>query len=290
MFEVLEEASLQKLLMFLVGMGFAVPAWAGAVFEVEVKDHGASKAQTETMQALVEGRRLKMVAGASQQGVMVFDGTKRQMTVIDHDERTYVVLDEATLKQTLQSVSGALQGAMSQALAELGPEERAQLEAMMKNNPALSGLPGMAPPAPKAAPKVELRRVGTRATHAGYPCVRYDVVEDGAKTRELWVTDWSNLEGSTELRRVFEDLSSFVQGLVEALPAMGPMASAMPVDDDFAVMKDLEGFPVFSREFGRDGKLEQEITLRSSKTQALPASTFRPPAKYRRQEMPSFNP
>ncbi|MEO0604335.1 MAG: hypothetical protein AAF211_23065 [Myxococcota bacterium] len=281
-----------KLMLCVVAWAFTMPAWAGVVFEVEVKDHSGAKPATEAMQAVVEGRRLKMASSkAPDRALMAFDGTKRQMTVFDHDARTYTVLDEAALKQTMQGVSSALQGAVNEAMAELSPAERAQLEAMMKNNPALAGrIPGMAPAPPSAKPKRELKRVGTRASHGGYPCVRYDLFEDGVRTQELWVTDWSNLKGASEVRAVFEDLTSFFAGLVEALPSMGPMSGALPMDDELAMMKDLKGFPVFAREFGRDGSLESETTLRSSKTQAVPASAFGPPAGYRRQEMPSMMP
>ncbi|MEM6930868.1 MAG: hypothetical protein AAF602_28295, partial [Myxococcota bacterium] len=280
-----------KLLGCMVAWAFATPAWAGVVFEVEVKDHSGTKPTTEAMQAVVEGRRLKMASSkAPDRALMAFDGTKRQMTLFDHDARTYTVLDEAVLKQTMQGVSSAIEGAMSEAMDELSPAERAQFEALMKNNPALAGrLPGMAAP-PTAKPQRELRRVGTRATHGGYACVRYDLLEDGVRTQELWVTDWSNLKGMGEVRAVFEDLTSFFAGIVEALPSTGPMSGALPMDDELAMMKDLRGFPVFAREFAPDGSLESETTLRSSKTQAVPSSAFGPPAGYRRQEMSKMMP
>jgi len=51
-------------------------------------------------------------------------------------------------------------------------------------------------------------------------------------------------------------------------------------DDVFQHIKDLNGFPVLTREFGDDGSLTGESVLRSAKRQSLYAAVFAPPSGY----------
>ena len=101
--------------------------------------------------------------------------------------------------------------------------------------------------------------------------------------RELWVTDWSNVEGSEETVEAFQEMADFMNELLSAIPmdqAPGGLADSIA-----AQMKELDGFPVVTREFGDGGGLESESTLRSADRRTLDPAEFEPPAGYKRREM-----
>ena len=78
------------------------PLFAGVVYEIEVTDHEQSPPKTKSIQAAVEGRHLKMgiaSKGKGKQGEMIFRGDRREMVVVDHENGTYHLMDEATIGQ-----------------------------------------------------------------------------------------------------------------------------------------------------------------------------------------------
>ena len=56
-------------------------------------------------------------------------------------------------------------------------------------------------------------------------------------------------------------------------------------DNPYQHMAEIDGFPVVTREFGDDGSLEDESTLRSSQRRTLDPDAFEPPAGYKRRSM-----
>lgn len=88
------------------GLGFflmaTVPLHAGVVYEIEVKDYEKSAPVTESVQAAVEGRYLKLgVAspGQPEQVDSIFNSEFREMTLVDHKEKSYMVMNEASMRQ-----------------------------------------------------------------------------------------------------------------------------------------------------------------------------------------------
>ena len=143
---------------------------------------------------------------------------------------------------------------------------------------------GMAGGAQRAAP--EVRNTGERATKNGYPCVKYEVVQDGRKIRELWVTDWSNVEGGAEARDAFKDMADFFQEMMDALGDAAGGAGGGFFDGVNSYAENFgNGFPVVTRGFDEDGGLEDESSLRGSRRQRLDPSAFEPPSGYKRMSM-----
>lgn len=264
----------------LIGMLLAAticsPAAAGVVYEIEVTDHEQSPPKMESIEAAVEGRNLKMgiAAGSTQErGDMIFRGDRREVVVVDHDEKSYVVMD----KEAIGAIAGQVGSAMAQveeALKNVPEDKRAMVEEMMKKR---------MPQEPPSRPTTELRKTGERADKNGYPCVKYEIVRNGVKIRELWVTDWSNVEGGKDVVDTWHDMADFFREMMDALPDFGQGGPAQ--DPAFEHMKELEGFPVVTREFGDGDKLETESTLRSARRRTLDPADFEPPSGYKRRSM-----
>lgn len=264
-------------LVLLVG----VPASAGVVYESEVTDHEHSPGKTESIQTLVEGRRLKVgtaPGGRSSKSEMIYHGDRREMVVVDHARKSYFVMDREQIAAMASQVGEAM-AQVDEVLKNVPEGQRAMVEKMMKQ------------PMPQQVPKkpeTDLRKTGERATHNGYPCLKYELWKDGRKDRELWVTDWKNVEGSDEVVALFVELGEFVRQMTDAFGTTGGKSGAPggTGDNVFQHIKELKGFPVLTREFGDDGSLTGESILRSAKRQSLDPAAFEPPSGYKRQEMP----
>ena len=269
-------------ILLTVGLLTAFPLTAGVVFEIEVTDHEQSPPKSEDIQAAVEGRHLKMgiaSKGRGAQGEMIYRGDRREMVVVDHENRTYFVMDEEAIRQLAGVVNDAM-SQMEEALKNVPEDKRAMIEQMMKER-----MPA-APAAQPKRPESELKKTGERADHNGYPCVKYEVLRDGRKIRELWVTDWDNVEGGTEVVGAFEEMADFFREMMDAIPNMGGGRGGPGIDDNvFEHMRDLGGFPVVTRDFDDDGSLDGETALRSAKRQTIDPDAFEPPSGYKRQEM-----
>ena len=266
------------LIATLIAAVGAAPLLAGVVFEVETKDHRSQ--EVTTSQAAVEGRLLKMevkAGGGGGDGEMIYRGDRREMVVVDHGEKSYFVLDAEGIKQIAGQI-GAAMSQMEEALKNVPESQRAAIEKMMKDR---------MPQQVTAAVQTELKKTGEHAEQAGYPCVKYDVLQGGEKVREMWVTDWSNVEGGKEVAGMFREMSGFFQEMMDAFrSASGPMGALVSQigDNMFEHMKELDGFPVVTREFGGGG-LESESTLRSAARKSFAAGDFEPPAGYKQQQM-----
>ena len=261
------------------------PMLAGVVYEIETTDHDQSPPKVESIEMAAEGRHLKMgIGGGShdRKGDMIFRGDRREMVVVDHDDKTYTVMDH----EAIQQIAGQVNSAMSQvqeALKNVPADQRAMVEKMMKEN-----MPQQVPDKAPSGPSSELKKTGERATHNGYPCVKYEVVQNGRKLRELWVTDWSNLEGSEEVSETFGDMADFFREMMDSFSNLGGGGGPIGFggsDTFFEHMKELGGFPVVTKEFNEDGSLEGEASLRSAKRQTIDPDAFEPPSGYKRQEM-----
>lgn len=260
------------------------PLGAGVVYEIEVTDHEQSPPKVDSMEILAEGRNLKIdIASGVHSGKadMIFRGDRREMVVVNHEEQTYMVIDE----EMIENIAGQLSGMMSQmeeALKNVPEAQRAMVEKMMKGR-----MPQQAE-APKR-PVAEVRKTGDRADKNGYPSVRYEVWVSDAKVRDLWVTDWDNVEGGDEVVDVFAEMADFFEGMLDAVSKMPGGAAGFGTDTSiFNDLKSLDGFPVVTEQLAADGSLENESVLRSSKRQTLDPADFEPPAGYKRQQMPTF--
>ncbi len=254
---------------------------AGVVYEIEVTDHEQSPPKVSETQMSAEGRNLKMGIAAGEGasgGDMIFRGDRREMVVVDHEDKSYTVMDEETIEKVAGQVS-QVSDQIAEALKNVPEDQRAMVEKMMKQRmPAQEAV---------KAPVAEVRRTGERADKNGYPCVKYEVLVGGSKVRELWVTDWDNVEGGDEARVAFREMADFFAEMMEAFSSAAGGLGGFGAQDGgiFNDMKEIDGFPVVTSGFGADGSIEDESALRSARRRTLDPAEFEPPAGYKRRSM-----
>lgn len=262
-------------------------AWAGVVFQVETTYHSGSPG-VESSELSVEKPNLKMEIAAGSGGtagaerdVAIFNGDRREMIVVDSRDQSYMVIDSETTAQLSASVSDQMSQAMREMesqLEGLDPMQREMVERMLKGK--MDGAAG--PVGPMSQPPTRFLNTGQRGTKEGYPCVRYDVLRGEEKVQELWVTDWSNIEGGTDVAETFGEMAEFVDDTMGAFSQNGGLFEAS--DNPIEAFTKINGFPVVTRDF-EGGELESETVLKSVTERDLDPDAFEPPKGYRLRTM-----
>ena len=264
-----------QLLAAVAGVALLSTASAGVVYEIKSVRYGSGEPVEEFINASVDGDNLKMVMGGTADGnadEMIFRGSVPEMIMVDHKEKRYYVMDESTIREIGNQMSD-IERQMQEALKDVPPEQRPMIEQMMK-----SRMPkGMQGP---SKPTFQLNRTPEKGTRNGYPCVKYELLREGTLMQEMWVTDWSNIEGGADVRDAFLGMSEFFQSLRDAMPDF-----VRDDDNMFQNMKDMDGFPVVSLDYSPDGTLEGESKLVSAARQSIDTAAFGPPDGYVREEM-----
>jgi hypothetical protein len=236
-------------------------AQAGTVVEMASRDLDGKAAET-VMTTYAQDGQLRIESG-NRDGFSVFKDDA--LYVINTRDKNYVVLDRAALKKMADAISPAMK-----LLAQMPPEQRAQMEKMLGKQAA--GLGGGA--------KQEVRKTSRTGQAAGRSCnyvevVKADVVED-----ELCVVAPGTLKGGDELMNAAQKMSAMLQDALKDLDA--PQLKQM-IDDETALYAKVGGIPVLSRHYS-DGKPVSETTLKSNRSESLPAVTFSVPDGYTRKD------
>jgi hypothetical protein len=254
----------------------AAPLSPGVVFEIETTDHRRTPAEVSRNTMSVEGVliRMNIAEGASaRKGAVIFRGDRREMIALDHSEKTFTVIDAATL----ESLAGQLNAAaaqMEEMLKTVPEAQREEIRKMMKDR---------MPATKSATARPELRSTGERGTHAGYATRRYDIMRGGRRTQELWVTDWNSIEGGAELKPALESLAGFLKSMTDSL-AGGPLGSVAEIGGSgYELVAELGAFPIVARTMDESGKVVEESKLLSSARRDLDPADFEPPKDYKRR-------
>ena len=182
-------------------VGHAASAAQGVVIVEKTTVNGAS----ETHQIQMTPQRMRAdVAGPNGLTTVVFDATKQVLYLINTDRMTYSEITKAEAEQMGAQLSGAM-AQMQEALKSLPPEQRAQMEAMMKGR----GMPGLgAPPAKTSYKKGGTQRVGK------WTCDVYEIQANGQRTGELCTVNPQALGLTPADLAVSRQLADFMRSIL----------------------------------------------------------------------------
>ena len=160
---------------------------------------------------------------------------------------------------------------MQEQLAQMPPEQRAQIEKMMAQR-----MPGFGKQNAQ-----EFRKTSRADKIAGYPCSYVEILEDGALTDELCVATSGSIKGGAELMDAGARMSALLRDMMSTLEA--PWLRQM-MERQVANYEKLGGVPVLSRHY-LEGKPAHETTFKSVRTETIPASAFEVPAGYTKKDL-----
>ena len=269
-----------------------IPPNPGVVLEYETTYHSDYNTPKEITEMSVEGKMLKMVIrpveGTAKEEV-VFQGSRRKLVFIDHDQESYTVMDEEAIEELGHQLGEVKKQVMDmeipeEVLNQIPEAERKKLEAMMKQQQIASGENPYADQL--KSQKMDYRKTSQQGIKEGYPCVKYEEFYGDEKTQEIWVTDWDNVDGGREAEKAFKELNAFIKELMDKFgQVMGGNGSFFgDGNDPMSGFTELDGIPVYTKSF-EGGTLESESRLKSTKRQSLNPDDFAPPSWYNRMSM-----
>jgi len=258
---------------FAIALLFTASAYADVVFEIEQKE--LDPESTGQIKGKVKGDDLRMDMyedGGKLDGSMIYRGASKEMIMIDHDDKSFVVLDEATMSALSAKLSEAMKQMEAQ-LQNLPPEQREQMKQMM----------GMGGSSDYVEPV--LKKTGSGEVN-GVACQKYDVFKGSEKVREYCVTQWGNIEGGQEMMNLMMQMADSMENMMKSFSIPGnPMGSQVEFEENvFSRLRELNGFPIETVDFD-DGEKESISTFSSSKKTPVDASEFVPPSDYKKQSM-----
>lgn len=243
---------------------------------------GAAQAGTtlETVNRDLSGGRATTINTWAQDGMMRVETKPTESTmvfkddtlyVINHQEKSYQVMDRASMKRMAEQVNPMLK-MLQERMQGMTPEQRAQMEKMMGGNMAGMGGPEK---------KQEIKRTARADKIGGHSCTYVEVLEDGVLTDEMCIVPGNALKGSGELLVAAKKMAAFMKEMMSGMDAPWLQQMAQKQMQNF---ESLGGIPVLSRHF-EAGKPRSETTLTAIGSESLAASTFEVPAGYTKKDM-----
>jgi Spy/CpxP family protein refolding chaperone len=272
----------------LLGMlAAATPVSAGWVIDQVMKGGGADDKHRQRL--FLQSNRLKTVVmdGANVTNAVVMDLDAQTITQIDYKDRAYTTATAteyaALMRQGFEKMGesmGQMQSQlkeMEEQLKNLPPEQRRQIEAMMKQAQGAQRPAAQAPLKPEdcAPDKVDVKRTGKTITVAGYDASGYQVFANGKLDSEVWIAP-----AITAAREIDpQKLERMMKEMMKALPQCPPRGQMFGADPMWKLMKD--GYPV--RSVDKDGGSVIEVVKAESRS--LGAAEFQAPTGFARKTL-----
>lgn len=239
-------------------------AHAGARLETVTRD--LSGGRTTTINTWAQGGMMRVETQPNESTMIFRDDT---IYAISHKDKSYVVMDRASIQRMAEQVNPALQMLQEQ-MKNMTPEQRAQMEKMLGGR-----VPG------GAEQPQEIKRTSRNDRINGYSCTYVEVREGGVLTEELCVAPSSSIKGSAELIAAASRMTAVMQDIMSTMDA--PWLQQM-VQKQLRHFEVLGGIPVLSRSFA-DGKPRHETTLTRVSSEAVAPAQFEIPAGYTKKDI-----
>jgi hypothetical protein len=195
--------------------------------------------------------------------VVMFDGTKHVLTMIDPDKKTYTEITKAEVDAMAAQIAPAM-AQMQEMLKSLPPEQRARYEAMMKGRGG--ALPGA------AAPKTVYKKVGTNKV-GKWTCDKYEGYKGDQKTSVLCTVDPKVLGFTASDLDVSKQMAAFFKSFMPQMADQGFHVGTV-AEQGFS------GVPV-RQTFTISGQ-QTVMEITEVRRQAFPDSVFQVPAGYQK--------
>ena len=261
----------------LVGLVAAIgltAAPATAASGVLIAQKVTSGGTTTTHQSQIEATRMRseMVFAAGRKQTIVFDGAAQVLRMIDDDGKTYSEMSKADLDRMRGPIDGAM-AQMQEQLKNMPPEQRAQMEALMKGRgAAMTGLAG---------PPTEYKKVGTDRV-GQWTCDKYEGTKNGEKVSKVCTVAPSALGFTAADFAVTRQLAEFFKGVMpQAADGLFTIGSTTPNPNSFS------GLPVRFVSL-RDGTVQTVSEMTEASRQNFTDTLFQVPAGYQKRDFPGM--
>jgi len=253
-------------LSYLMAFGVLAASAANAGVYVEMVEHDIKANKTELAQKIYVQNGNGRFVDREGRATLIKDGT---FYVIDEADKSYIMFDKATMEQLAKKINEAMEKMKAQ-LAQLPPEQRAQMEAMV---------PGLAGGDKKWT--VEAIDTGKSDKVDGRACRVWDVKRDDKLDDQICVVPYSALPGKENFQAMFAKFAKVFEEMAKSVPMMAGMMT-----NEFSAQAKVNGYPVRTRGYENGVLGDTEQLLKVWREEAIPASTFEIPAGYKQKQMP----
>lgn len=248
-----------------------LPLIANAGVVMDMVTRNASGEETDRARIYAQSKLIRMdeVDGDQVKGTMIFLGD--EFIYVDHEDESYIVMDEAMVDDVSAQVSDAMKQ-MEAELANMPPEQRAMVEQMMKGR--MEGMMGQQK-TPSAGPRIEARG---NSKWQSYKCREYEVFQGSEKTQDICAADLDDVDGADDVIEAFRGMAAYMQKMTESMPMMP--------DDQMnpgKLMSEIDGFPVHTIDYA-NGVATGDVSLDSVTEKDIEPDTFAAPEGYRRED------
>lgn len=263
----------------LVALAVATPVWAGWIIDEVVRAGGTDR---HAQRLFLQSNQLKSVsleAGKPTQA-MIMDLEAQTITHIDYAQRAYTT---ATVKEYAEAMRDGMQAAsesmgkdMEEQLKQLPPEQRRQIEAMMRQAQQGAQRQAPAPRAEECVPNtIDIKSTGKRMTVAGFEAAGYEIFNNNVLDSEVWIA-----AAITAVREIDpQKLERMVKDMMAAFPQCPPRGQMFGADPVWRLMKD--GYPV--RSIDKAHGHMTEVTKAESRS--VGGAEFQAPAGFARKTL-----
>ncbi|HEX6928430.1 MAG TPA: DUF4412 domain-containing protein [Gammaproteobacteria bacterium] len=235
----------------------ALPAAADT--RIEYVDERTGKTQSVLS---IRGNEARMDS-AGDTGYTLFDAGNGALTIVNPRERTFTVMDEASMNAMSRQVASAMAEMRAQ-LDQMPPEQRAMVEKMM----------GGMGNAGKSMLETKVERTGRIMTRAGYDCEQVFFSVGNVSRTELCVVDAGEIEMPDADRATLNAMHAAMRAMAENMMSNFGMESAPD-------MEALGGMPVYTKHSNE----ESGEVLKSVTHDGIDASLFTIPDGYREEKL-----
>ena len=207
--------------------------------------------------------RAETTGPGGEKQILIFDGARQVMLMIDDQRKSYTELTKADMEQLGAQMSDAM-AQIQKTLAGLPPEKKAEIEAMMKGRMGGAGL---------ALPKTTYKKSGTD-TVGKWTCTKYDGYDGPTKTSEVCTVEPKAL-GLTEAD--FAVTKQFIEFFKKIIPAIESQTIAIGTVE----AQGFSGVPVKRSTTVLGRQVTSEITEVSRKT--FTDASYAAPAGYQKR-------
>jgi hypothetical protein len=255
---------MKRLISAICATIFAHGASAGVY--VERVEHNLATGTTKLAQKMyVQDGSGRFVNDEGQSSIIKGDA----MYIIDDSEKSYIMVDKATMAQLGKEV-GATMDRVKEQLAKLPAEQRAKMEQAM----------GLKADAGGTTAKVEAVDLGKTDKVDGRTCKLWDIKRNGELDEQICVVPFSALPGQENIQAVFAKFAKTFEDMATSIPMLQGMMS-----NEFEALEKVGGFPVRSRPYEGGRLAPVEDLVKVWREEAIPASMFEVPAGYTQKTM-----
>src|ERR1051325_3051997 len=174
-----------------------------------MKTTRVTSASTDEIQLDANHMRAQVRGRGGAENTVIFDGVKQAMYIVDDAKKSYSEITKEDLDRMAAQVS-QMQSQMQGAMANLTPEQRAQIEGMITRGRGGRGMPGMGA---AAAAKPTFKKTGTDKV-GKWTCDKYEGYESERKTSEVCTVAPSALGLSESDFAVSKQFAKFFSSLM----------------------------------------------------------------------------